>query len=71
MEAADSNDIAVGKDGSALDGFCIKQGAIAAVAVFQPPMPVLQDDTSMFATGEAVIYHNRVACRTSQSGNWQ
>lgn len=66
MAAADADDVAVGQNRAPTYGLAVEPSAVAALAVFQPPLPILQDDAGMTVAGKAVVDHNRVADRTSQ-----
>lgn len=67
MAAADADDVAAGQNRALTYGFAVEPSAVATVAVFQPPLPILQNDAGMTVTGKAVVDHNRVADRTPQS----
>ena len=67
--AADADNVAVGEYSSAGDRVVIQPGAVAAVAVFEPPLSVFSNDLGVLGAGEVVIDADRIGRRAPECGD--
>lgn len=69
LSIADGNEVADAEDDGFVDRHIVKECAITATEVFEPPLLAAQDDEGVFGRGVTVVYDNGVATGTAQTGN--